>query len=1021
MPKLFDQLIPMIRNDKIKDSVFLKVTSHLAVHNSVLADKILTGLSEEGSNIGHNLLSVSSNMETQVSGLLRCVKTLCSIYTSVYQSMSSSSSSSLSSQSSIINGITPISPKAVQIFKPLEVLWQLLDDWLNLLQAEFDKNEKGKCQVKSEPVTEKKKNDSPKENVQSKPEIITNENGTKTSKVSEAPCETVHLSKEHLFKQAGGDSPQCKEHLLIQWGGDQDVIGTVLPRICGVIHAFYICCSCQHSHPQMTSPRFIEFVCAHNKVLKSLVARNPKVIFDHFHFLLECPELMSQFLHIIKAQSFDDRREWFYENLTTERERTLVHSPPQEEDIVVVKRDHMFKSSCNEMLKKSSDKLKKGLAIKFDGEEGVGHGVVREWFDILSNEILNPDYALFTQSADGSTFQPNSNSAINPDHLNFFQFAGQTLGLALYHQYLLNVHLESIDERLAYLDSVAQGSKHIRRKNNLRETFTNFLTMLPEKKTLDNASPEDVKRFLVWKDGSGKTKIHDLDCKFLGQNVDKNCNCPVRMASASVVNIVQELVDIFHKQGRGRVFNDFKCQGNPAASSAVKLYLKCIKEEQAKFHVLPKQAKPIFISKLEAISNYIDNRLQCGGVNLTEVFVLSRDQALFKMQFFAGDRASDIGMTMGQEIKILEDGSGLLVNHTYGETLRGDGKCNTFVLKKCKNLSICPVEGINRYLRISKSMGVSLAYGYLFRPMSDLGTVLNEALSYSAIYERLREYLSRVGLYDGETPHSFRAGCAVHMLMSKSAESVDDMRQHIGWATDESAKYYSREVLIKDATKTADKLASSLCSDEVESSIPVNYTDVASIDPEYAKNLQWILDHNIDSLGLDLTFSVETDVFGVMQEVQLKPGGAKVPVNEENKEEYVQLVTELRMTRAIQPQIDSFLTGFHEYIPQSLVQMFDEYELELMLSGIPEIDVDDWRNFTEYIGYDADMDVIKWFWETLEGFSQHDRVLLLQFATGSSRVPFGGFAKLSSGGGPMKFTISHVTYTGSILPTASTW
>ena len=43
--------------------------------------------------------------------------------------------------------------------------------------------------------------------------------------------------------------------------------------------------------------------------------------------------------------------------------------------------------------------------------------------------------------------------------------------------------------------------------------------------------------------------------------------------------------------------------------------------------------------------------------------------------------------------------------------------------------------------------------------------------------------------------------------------------------------------------------------------------------------------------------------------------------------EYVQLVTELRMTRAIQPQIDSFLSGFHQYIPQSLIQMFDEYEL----------------------------------------------------------------------------------------------
>ena len=36
-----------------------------------------------------------------------------------------------------------------------------------------------------------------------------------------------------------------------------------------------------------------------------------------------------------------------------------------------------------------------------------GQGVVREWFDILSNEIINPDYGLFTQSADGRTHTPH--------------------------------------------------------------------------------------------------------------------------------------------------------------------------------------------------------------------------------------------------------------------------------------------------------------------------------------------------------------------------------------------------------------------------------------------------------------------------------------------------------------------------------------------------------------------------------------------------------------------------------------
>ena len=65
--------------------------------------------------------------------------------------------------------------------------------------------------------------------------------------------------------------------------------------------------------------------------------------------------------------------------------------------------------------------------------------------------------------------------------------------------------------------------------------------------------------------------------------------------------------------------------------------------------------------------------------------------------------------------------------------------------------------------------------------------------------------------------------------------------------------------------------------------IPVSYRDVESIDPEYASNLQWILDHEIDTLGLELTFSVETDVFGATEQIDLKPGGASITVTDENK------------------------------------------------------------------------------------------------------------------------------------------
>ena len=69
--------------------------------------------------------------------------------------------------------------------------------------------------------------------------------------------------------------------------------------------------------------------------------------------------------------------------------------------------------------------------------QGMGDGVKREWFDLLSSEFLNPDYALFTPSPDGSTFQPNPNSAINPDHLSYFRFAGKAFGLALYHKQII--------------------------------------------------------------------------------------------------------------------------------------------------------------------------------------------------------------------------------------------------------------------------------------------------------------------------------------------------------------------------------------------------------------------------------------------------------------------------------------------------------------------------------------------------------------------------------------------------------
>lgn len=111
----------------------------------------------------------------------------------------------------------------------------------------------------------------------------------------------------------------------------------------------------------------------------------------------------------------------------------------------------------------------------------------------------------------------------------------------------------------------------------------------------------------------------------------------------------------------------------------------------------------------------------------------------------------------------------------------------------------------------------------------------------------------------------------------------------------------------------------------------------------------------------------------------------------ENKDEYIKLITELRMTSAIKQQINSFLEGFHELIKPELVSMFTPSELELLISGLPDIDTDDLRQNTEYRGYTVDSPVIQWFWQIISEFDQEQKALLLQFVTGTSKVPLEGF------------------------------
>ncbi|KAL5279465.1 WWP1 family protein [Megaselia abdita] len=184
--------------------------------------------------------------------------------------------------------------------------------------------------------------------------------------------------------------------------------------------------------------------------------------------------------------------------------------------------------------------------------------------------------------------------------------------------------------------------------------------------------------------------------------------------------------------------------------------------------------------------------------------------------------------------------------------------------------------------------------------------------------------------------------------------------------------------------------------------------DIETIDPEFYNSLIWVKDNNIDECGLELWFSVDFEVLGQIIHHELKEGGEKVKVTEENKEEYISLMTDWRMTRGIEQQTKTFLEGFNEVVPLEWLKYFDERELELILCGMQEIDVDDWQRNTIYRHYNRNSKQVVWFWQFVRDTDNEKRARLLQFVTGTCRVPVGGFAELMGSNGPQRFCIEKV-------------
>ena len=196
----------------------------------------------------------------------------------------------------------------------------------------------------------------------------------------------------------------------------------------------------------------------------------------------------------------------------------------------------------------------------------------------------------------------------------------------------------------------------------------------------------------------------------------------------------------------------------------------------------------------------------------------------------------------------------------------------------------------------------------------------------------------------------------------------------------------------------------------------VSLEDVRKIDPVYWKSLDWMLENDVNELDMDFSITLESPS-GEMKLVNLKTDdtGEVVKISNENKREYVEMAIQHKMYHSVMPQMQAIVTGFYEFIERpKILDPFQTCELPIVFNGSPEVDVEDWRLNTHYDeGLSEWSEVVGFFWEVVDGWDNEKRSLLLQFATGSKKVPVGGFANLYGSNGTEIFPLF---FFGFVIP-----
>ena len=225
-------------------------------------------------------------------------------------------------------------------------------------------------------------------------------------------------------------------------------------------------------------------------------------------------------------------------------------------------------------------------------------------------------------------------------------------------------------------------------------TSGHFLASLSPPRDLSSCTSDDIVKFLIGKDKSGKIVLHSRSCSQV------HCNCSTRLAAGSVNSLLGKLRATFNNRGH---LHD----SNPVARTRVKEYLKFIRKEQVGKAILPSQAVPLFFVKFSKLISFLRRSIEAGAhLSVVDKYILVRDAPFFVADFFTGDPASDFGRLLADQVFRLKDRRGFLLKFTLTKTFRGGTSC-PYVLEPFKNNGVCPVSWIEYYLSVCPFLSIN--------------------------------------------------------------------------------------------------------------------------------------------------------------------------------------------------------------------------------------------------------------------------------------------------------------------------